>query len=110
MSTNLNSGLQSKLEVFFNTALQEIYWCEKNLVNVLTTMTEVATDTRLKQSFNEHREQTITHVQRLEKTFEKLELPLQEKHSKGLQGIFDEGWQVIDETDEGSAQRDAALI
>jgi ferritin-like metal-binding protein YciE len=28
----------------------------------------------------------------------------------GLQGLFDEGWQVIDETEAGTNQRDVALI
>ena len=37
-------------------------------------------------------------------------LPPQAEPCAGLQGLFDEGWQVIDETEQGSAQRDVALI
>lgn len=105
-----NTALDSKLATFFRTAMQEIYWCEGHLVNVLETMTSVATDEELKTSFEEHRTQTITHVQRLEKAFEAMGEEPARKACKGLQGIFDEGWQVIDETDDGSSQRDVALI
>lgn len=100
----------SNLEAFFITLLQEIYWSEQHLVNVLTTMSDAATTSELKQAFIKHREQTQGHIQRLEETFQKLGVPAQAEPSAGLQGLFDEGWQVIDETQEGSAQRDVALI
>lgn len=102
--------MNSKLEEFFVTLLQEIYWSEQHLVTVLDTMSEAATTSELKQAFNNHRDQTRAHIERLEKTFGELNLPPQAEPSAGLQGLFDEGWQVIDETQEGSAQRDVALI
>jgi ferritin-like metal-binding protein YciE len=46
----------------------------------------------------------------VEQAFAFLALPPQEKHSVGLQGLFNEGWQVINESEEGTAQRDVALI
>jgi len=110
MFTNFHSAFHSKLEEFFITMLQEVYWSEKHLVNVLNSMSEAATTTELKEAFHTHREQTATHAQRLEKVFELLELPAQAEPSAGLQGLFDEGWQVIDETEAGTSQRDVALI
>ena len=102
--------MNSKLEEFFVTLLQEIYWSEQHLVTVLSTMSKAATTSELKNAFDRHRDQTQSHIQRLEDTFGKLNLPPQAEPSAGLQGLFDEGWQVIDETQEGSAQRDVALI
>lgn len=110
MAASNNSGLQSHLETFFSTMLQEIYWSEQQLINVLTTMENAATASELKSLFKMHREQTRSHVKRLEETFKILNLPAQAERSAGLQGLFDEGWHVIDETPEGSAQRDMALI
>lgn len=104
------SPIHSKLEEFFTTMLQEIYWSEKNLVNVLNTMQDAATNKDLKKSFATHLKQTETHVRRVEEVFAMLSLSPQPEPSAGLQGLFDEGWQVIDETEEGSAQRDVALI
>jgi len=100
----------SKLQEFFVTLLQEIYWSEQHLVTVLSSMSDAATTSELKKAFNDHREQTQSHVQRLEQAFNALSLPAQAEPSAGLQGLFDEGWQVIDETEQGSAQRDVALI
>ena len=105
-ATTLNSALQE----FFVTALQELYWSEVNLVNVLNTMAEAATTTELKQAFSQHRQQTEQHARALENVFGLLALEGQQEPSAGLQGLFDEGWQVIDETEQGSAQRDVALI
>jgi ferritin-like metal-binding protein YciE len=102
--------MNSKLEEFFVTLLQEIYWSEQHLVNVLNTMSGAATTSELRNAFDKHRQQTELHRQRLEDTFRMLDLPPQAEPSAGLQGLFDEGWQVIDETQEGSAQRDVALI
>lgn len=110
METFVKGTVHSKLEEFFSSMLQEIYWSEQQLTTVLGTMQQAATTTALKSSFATHLEQTEVHVQRLEKAFELLGQPAQPEPSAGLQGLFDEGWQVIDETDEGSAQRDVALI
>lgn len=105
-----NTSANSKLEEFFVSMLQEIYWSEQHLVTVLSTMTGAATNDELIQAFDQHRQQTEEHVKIVERVFELLGIPAQAEPSMGLQGLFDEGWQVIDETDEGSAQRDVALI
>jgi ferritin-like metal-binding protein YciE len=100
----------TKLEEYFITALQELYWSEIHLTDVLGTMAEAATAEELKDAFRMHKEQTQVHVQRLEQVFEQLQQPAEPEPSAGLQGLFDEGWQVIDESENGSAQRDVALI
>ncbi|UPK68276.1 ferritin-like domain-containing protein [Chitinophaga filiformis] len=105
-----NTSTNSRLEEFFVTMLQEIYWSEQHLVNVLSTMTGAASNTELIQAFDQHRQQTVEHVKVVERAFSLLGIPAQAEPSMGLQGLFDEGWQVIDETEEGSAQRDVALI
>jgi len=110
MQITSNTTTNSKLEEFFVSMLQEIYWSEQHLVNVLSTMTGAASDAELIQAFDQHRQQTEEHVRIVERVFEMMGLPAQAEPSMGLQGLFDEGWQVIDETDEGSANRDVALI
>jgi len=107
---NTTPTLNSALQSFFVTSIQELYWAETNLINVLQTMTEAATTHELKQAFDLHRQQTMQHAQNLERVFALLALEPQAEPSVGLQGLFDEGWQVIDETEAGSAQRDVALI
>jgi ferritin-like metal-binding protein YciE len=98
------------LQEFFVTCLQELYWSETHLVDVLNTMSMAATTPQLKEAFLVHREETEKQKKRLEEVFTLLALPPQAEPCAGLQGLFDEGWQVIDETEAGSAQRDVALI
>jgi ferritin-like metal-binding protein YciE len=105
-SKTLNSALQQ----FFATCMQELYWSEVNMLKTLNTMTEEASTTQLKEAFQLHAEQTANHARVLENAFALLGLPPQAEPSAGLQGLFDEGWQVIDETEKGTAQRDVALI
>jgi ferritin-like metal-binding protein YciE len=109
MQTDSNT-LNSALQEFFVTSLQELYWSEVNLRNTLNTMTEEATTSQLKEAFQLHAEQTGNHAMVLENVFGLLGVPAEPEPSVGLQGLFDEGWQVIDETEKGSAQRDVALI
>ncbi|GGH69783.1 ferritin-like metal-binding protein YciE [Filimonas zeae] len=104
------TNVHSRLEQFFNTMLQEIYWSELQLVNVLGTMRDRATTRKLQNAFEQHLSQTQTHVRRLEEVFQLLNQEASPEPCAGLQGLFDEGWQVIDETEDGTAQRDAALI
>lgn len=110
MATLEGSTNHSKLEDFFETMLAELYWSEQHLVNVLNTMADAATNEELREAFMKHKEQTVVHLERLKEVFSLLGIPEDPLPSIGLQGLFDEGWQVIDETDEGSAQRDVALI
>jgi len=98
------------LQEFFTTCLQELYWSETHLVEMLNTMSIAATTPQLKEAFIVHKEETEKQKKRLEEVFSLLGLPPQAERCAGLQGLFDEGWQVIDETEAGSAQRDVALI
>ncbi|WP_243751814.1 YciE/YciF ferroxidase family protein [Niastella caeni] len=98
------------LQEFFVTCLQELYWSETHLIDVLNTMSTAASTPQLKEAFLVHKEETARQKTRLEQVFALLALPAQAEPCVGLQGLFDEGWQVIDETEEGSAQRDVALI
>ena len=104
------SAFNSTLGQYFITALQELYWSETHLVSVLSTMSDEASSTELQEAFRTHRDQTMIHSQRLEHIFDSLQVPAQQMHCVGLQGLFDEGWKVINETQAGTAQRDVALI
>ena len=110
MESNTQGNRSSLLQNFFLTSLQELYWAETHLMEVLNSMSTAATNTQLQEAFIEHREETEKQKQRLEEVFSLLNIPAQPQPCVGLQGLFDEGWKVIDETEEGSSQRDVALI
>jgi ferritin-like metal-binding protein YciE len=110
MESNTQENRSSLLQNFFLTSLQELYWAETHLIEMLNSMSAAATNTQLQEAFIEHREETEKHKQRLEEVFSQLAISPQAQPCMGLQGLFDEGWKVIDETEQGTAQRDVALI
>lgn len=110
MESNAQMNTSSVLQQFFINCLQELYWSERHLVKVLDTMNSFATAENLKEVFLVHKEETEKQVQRLEEVFAFLELLPEARYCVGLQGLFDEGWKVIDETEANSPQRDVALI
>lgn len=109
-SASSSAVSNSKLQEFFLQQLQDLYWAEKKLVKTLPKLADAATSYQLKQAFNDHLEQTITHVTRLENVFEILGEEPRALKCPAMAGIVDEGEDIIDETDKGTAQRDVGLI
>jgi ferritin-like metal-binding protein YciE len=105
-----NTAVHSKLREFFIDQLRDILWAEKKLVKTLEKMKEAATTIRLKESFNDHLKETQQHVERLRDIFGLINEEEDETKCKAMAGIVDEGEDIIDQTDKGSAQRDVGLI
>ncbi len=105
-----DSAVHSKLREFFIDQLQDILWAEKKLVKTLEKMKDAATTIRLKESFNDHLKETKQHVERLNEIFALINEKADDKKCKAMAGIVDEGEDIIDDTDKGTAQRDVGLI
>ncbi len=99
-----------KLETFFMDALKDIYWAEKHLTKALPKMKKAATSEALQNAFEEHLTQTEEHVSRLEQVFEMLGKKAQAKKCEAMEGLLKEGDSIVEETEEGSLTRDAAII
>jgi ferritin-like metal-binding protein YciE len=100
-----NAGLK-KLYV---DELKDLYHAENQLVKALPKMAKAASSDELRQGFEEHLEQTRGHVQRLEKIFDSLQESPKGKKCVGMEGIVEEGSEILDEDFEGPVL-DAALI
>ena len=100
----------SKLKEFFVDQLKDMYWAEKKLVKTLPKMQDAATTEQLKNAFGHHLMQTEGHVERLEQIFGMVGEEVDSTKCPAMAGIVDEGDDIIDDTDEGSAQRDVGLI
>ena len=109
-NTVSDTARNSKLQQFFVDQLEDIYWAEQKLVKTLPKMEEAASSDELKQAFNSHLQETINHVSRLEKVFDLIGEPAQAKKCHAMTGIVEEGEDIIDETEEHTAQRDTGLI
>jgi ferritin-like metal-binding protein YciE len=100
----------SKLHSFFLDQLKDIYWAEKKLVKTLPKLSDASASSDLKQAFDNHLLETKNHVSRLEDVFTLLGEPAMAIKCPAMAGIVDEGEDIIDETEEGTAQRDVGLI
>lgn len=100
----------SPLQLFFVDALKDIYWAEKELVKALPKIIDATSTSELATAIEEHLAETETHVLRLEEVFAMLNEPAEAKVCFAMQGLLKEGDSIIEETDEGSSTRDAAII
>jgi ferritin-like metal-binding protein YciE len=98
----------STLEDLFVQELRDAYDGEKQIVKALPKMAKAAENEDLATAFQEHLEQTKTHVERLEQIFTQLDLRPRGKHCAGLAGIIEEGTEVMDEVEEPALN--AALV
>src|SRR5690606_14712768 len=95
----------SSLRETFIDELRDIYDAEKQLLKALPKMSKAAEHEELKSAFDEHLQETQGHIERLERVFEIMGETARGKKCKAMQGLIEEGSELIEE-DEG----DAALI
>jgi uncharacterized protein (TIGR02284 family) len=100
----------SKLKEFFVNELKDLLWAENKLVDTLPKMADAAHSVHLREAFIGHLAQTKQHVARLEQIFGVLGEEPDTTKCDAMAGIVDEGEDIIDDTDEGTAQRDVGLI
>jgi ferritin-like metal-binding protein YciE len=104
------AGDNSPLFWFFIEGLKDIYWAEKQLLLALPKMEAAATTNELTLAIGEHLSQTNGHIKRLEQVFDIVRLPAEAKVCFAMQGLLKEADSIVEETDEGSMTRDAAII
>ena len=109
-ATSTSSETQSRLREFFVEQLQDIYWAEQKLVKTLPKMANAAHSAELREAFNNHLEETRQHVTRIEQAFKMMNETADTQECQAMKGIIKEGEDIIDETEDETAQRDVGLI
>lgn len=97
------------LQELFVDELKDLYSAENQLLKALPKMAKGAVSPELKQGFEKHLKQTEGHVARLVKIFEKLDESPKGKKCAAMEGLIEEGKELLDEEEE-SVIRDAGLI
>jgi ferritin-like metal-binding protein YciE len=82
--------------------LADLYDAEKQLLKALPKMAKAAEHEELKLAFENHLEETENQVKRLEQVFEIFGKPAKGKKCKAMQGLTEEGKEIIEE-EEGDA-------
>ncbi len=83
-------------ELFLET-LKDIYYAEKQILKALPKMAKAASSQDLQAAFEKHHGETEEHVERLERVFELLGKPARGKKCDAIEGIIEEGKEVMDE-------------
>jgi ferritin-like metal-binding protein YciE len=97
------------LQELFEDELKDLYSAENQLLKALPKMAKKAASETLQAAFTAHLEETEGQVDRLTKIGELMEIKLTGKKCKAMEGLVEEGKEVLEE--EGrSAVIDAALI
>ena len=108
-SEESGGGMNNELHELFLEELADIYSAEQQLTKALPKMAKAADSDELREAFEEHLQQTEEQISRLEQVFESLDEKMQRKTCKAMQGLIEEGNEVLQEH-KGSPAIDAALI
>jgi ferritin-like metal-binding protein YciE len=104
MARQSTSPKQPKdLSVLLYETLKDIYFAEKQILRALPKMAKAAQSEELRQAFEKHRDQTEGHVERLEQIFEAIGKPARGKTCEAINGIIEEGKEIIEDFDDTEA-------
>jgi ferritin-like metal-binding protein YciE len=97
------------LRKLFVEELKDLYSAEKQILQALPRMAKKVSNPDLKKAFEEHVEVTRMQVERLDRVFEGLGKSPRGKKCKGMEGLLEEGKEMMEEDMEPDVM-DAALI
>ena len=109
-ATNKAATAASKgLEDLFLDGLKDIYYAEKKILKALPKMAKGAMSEEVAAAFEKHLAETEGQVERLEEVFEILGKPARGKTCPAIDGIIEEGSEILEEY-KGSPAIDAGLV
>jgi len=97
------------LKKLYIEEMRDLYSAENQIIKALPKMAKAATSKELQAAFNEHLAQTKGQAERLEKIFEKLDESPKGKTCKAMEGLIEEGEDLMKEKAEPEIL-DAGLI
>src|ERR1041384_1890197 len=98
-----------QLDELFHDTLKDIYYAEKKILTALPKMAKAAQNDDLTAAFEKHQAETEEQVAPLEQAFEEINEKPQGKKCAAIEGILDEGKEIMDEY-KGSPALDAGLV
>ena len=98
-----------QLDELFHDTLKDIYYAEKKILGALPKMAKAAQNEDLRAAFEKHKTETEGQIDRLEQVFALIEEKPQGKKCAAIEGILDEGQEIIKEY-KGAPALDAGLV
>ena len=100
---------QKSLNDLFYDGLKDIYYAERQILKALPKMARGAQSDDLRKAFETHRDQTQGQIERLQKVFEIIGKSARGKTCPAIDGIIEEGEEILDEFKDTPAL-DAGLL
>jgi ferritin-like metal-binding protein YciE len=98
-----------QLDELFHDTLKDIYYAEKKILAALPKMAKAAQNDELAAAFVKHHGETEGQIERLEEIFSEIEEKPQGKKCNAIEGILEEGKEIMQEY-KGSPALDAGLL
>jgi ferritin-like metal-binding protein YciE len=96
------------LEELLQDELKDLYSAENQIIKALPRMIRACESAELKRAFERHLQETKRQVERLDQIAGELDMRMTGKKCKGMEGLIEEGREMIEELDEENI--DAGLI
>ena len=100
---------QKTLDDLFLDTLKDIYYAERKILKALPKMARGAQSDKLRAAFEKHKDETEGQVERLQQVFEILGKRAQGKTCPAIDGIIEEGEEIMEEFKDTPAL-DAGLV
>lgn len=101
--------MDATLEKMFHDQLRDIYYAERKILKALPKMARAAKSPELRAAFEKDREETDGQIESLQQVFELLGKRAQGKTCPAIDGIIEEGEEILDSY-KGSPALDTGLI
>ena len=88
------------MEDLFVDTLKDIYYAEKQILKALPVMVKKATDAKLKDALETHRQETKGQIDRIEQVFELMDVAARGKRCDAIEGIIAEAKQHMNEIED----------
>jgi ferritin-like metal-binding protein YciE len=85
------------LNDLFVDTLKDIYYAEKQIYKALPKMAKATSSDQLRSAFEKHQAETEVQIERLEQIFESLGKAARGKKCEAIEGILDEGKEIMEE-------------
>jgi ferritin-like metal-binding protein YciE len=85
------------LEDLFLDGVKDLYYAEKKILKALPKMTKGAQSEEVAAAFEKHRSETEAQIERLEEVFDLLGKPARGKTCPAIDGILEEGSEILEE-------------
>jgi ferritin-like metal-binding protein YciE len=97
------------LDTLFHDTLRDVLYAERKALQALKKHARAVKSPQLKQTFEQHREETEGQVERLQRVFETIGKRPQGKTCAAMDGIIEEADEIMDEY-KGSPALDAGIL